>query len=57
MLEHDEDDINPDANGAIVVNMGGPHPEDGLAEQGGFLSSCWPAFPCLAKTVSACVCL
>ena len=34
VLDHDEDDMNPDSNGAIVVNMGGPHPEDGMVEQG-----------------------
>lgn len=33
VLDHDDDDddMNPDANGAVVINMGG-HPEDGMVE-------------------------
>ena len=36
VLEHDDDDddMNPDANGAVVINMGGHHPEDGMVEGG-----------------------
>lgn len=26
--------MNPDANGAVVINMGGHHPEDGMVEGG-----------------------
>jgi len=34
VLDHDDDDMNPDANGAVVINMGGHHPEDGMHEAG-----------------------
>lgn len=36
VLDHDDDDddMNPDANGAVVINMGGHHPEDGMVEAG-----------------------
>ena len=36
VLDHDDDDINPDANGAVVINLGGHHPEDGMVEAGVF---------------------
>ncbi|KAL0033594.1 hypothetical protein WJX79_006288 [Trebouxia sp. C0005] len=32
VLDHDDDDMSPDANGAVVINMGGHHPEDGMGE-------------------------
>lgn len=34
VLDHDDDDMNPDANGAVVINLGGHHPEDGMVEAG-----------------------
>ena len=36
VLDHDDDDddMNPNANGAVVINMGGHHPEDGMVEAG-----------------------
>ena len=36
VLDHDDedDDMNPDANGAVVINMGGHHPQDGMVEPG-----------------------
>lgn len=46
MLDHDDDDddMNPDANGAVVINMGGHHPEDGMVEAG--MNTCYQAFAC-----------
>ncbi len=34
VLDDDGDDMNPDANGAVVINLGGHHPEDGMVEAG-----------------------
>lgn len=40
VLDHDDDDMNPDANGAVVINMGGHHPEDGMHEAGIHVLKC-----------------
>ena len=40
VLDHDDDDMNPDANGAVVINMGGHHPEDGMHEAGMYVLKC-----------------
>ncbi len=40
VLDHDDDDMNPDANGAVVINMGGHHPEDGMGEAGIHVLKC-----------------
>ena len=34
--------MNPDANGAVVINMGGHHPEDGMVEAG--MDTCYLLF-------------
>lgn len=35
ILDQDDDDIDDNAGGAVVINMGGPgHPEDGVITQG-----------------------
>lgn len=52
VLDHDDedDDMNPDANGAVVINMGGHHPQDGMVEPG--MHGC-----CMSvATMRACIC-
>lgn len=34
ILDQDDDDIDENAGGAVVINMGGPGPEDGIIQQG-----------------------
>lgn len=35
-----DDDIDEDAGGAVVINMGGPGAEDGIIQQGMHLVMC-----------------
>ena len=58
VLDHDDDDddMNPDANGAVVINMGGHHPEDGMVEAGTIACHLSFARMCVSKHSAMQIC-